>query len=63
MLTLAIVTSISVSLLSLILFQDIRDRARFYYCLLTNVSSKKVSKTMKKSNYNTAIHICLKAIF
>lgn len=24
--------------------QDIRDRARFYYCLLTNVSSKKVSK-------------------
>lgn len=26
----------------LILLPDIRDRARFYYCLLTNVSSKKV---------------------
>ena len=27
--------------------QDIRDHARFYYCLLTNVSSKKVCKQNK----------------
>lgn len=41
---------------------DIRDRARFYYCLLTNVSSNKVrqkeynyyNKTIKVSYFETA---------
>ena len=33
---------LSLFVIVLIFLPDIRDRARFYYCLLTNVSNKKV---------------------